>query len=54
MCEAYFYSGSKNLFAGDIQMAIDLFKKCIDTDHKDFTEYVSALAELKILEAPKK
>jgi lipoprotein NlpI len=54
MCEAYFYSGSKHLFAGEDQMAIDLFKKCITTDIRHFTEYVSAVAELKTLEAPKK
>lgn len=54
MCEVYFYSWSRHLFAGDNQMAINLFKKCIATGHKDFTEYVSALAELKILDALKK
>jgi lipoprotein NlpI len=54
MCEAYFYSGSRHLFSGENKTAIDLLKKCIATDHKDFTEYVSALAELNLLEEPKK
>jgi lipoprotein NlpI len=56
MCEAYYYSGSRHLFAGDNQVAIEFFRKCIATagDHRDFCEYISALAELKILETPKK
>ena len=54
MCEAYFYAGSRHLFAGENKLAIDLFKQSIATNHKDFPEYLSALAELMILEAPKK
>jgi lipoprotein NlpI len=53
LCEAYFYSGSRHLIAGENQLAIDLFKKCVATDIRNFFEYDSAVAELKILESPK-
>ncbi len=51
LCEAYFYSGSRYLFSGNAQVASGLFKKCIATagDHRDFCEYMSALAEVKVL-----
>jgi lipoprotein NlpI len=49
LCEAYFYAGSKHLFAGDKAVARDYFQKAIATDRKDFAEYTSAVAELKYL-----
>jgi tetratricopeptide (TPR) repeat protein len=45
MCEVYFYAGSRHMFSGENQMAIELFKKCLYYDHKDFTENDSALAD---------
>ena len=48
-CEAYFYAGSKRLLDGDKSVAADYFEKCIGTGKKSFTEYGSALAELKTL-----
>ena len=52
-CEAYFYAGSKRLFAGDKPMAEDYFQKSITTDQKDYMEYLNAAAELKFLNAQK-
>jgi tetratricopeptide (TPR) repeat protein len=64
MCEAYFYSGSKHQIAGETQVAIDMFKKCVAVNRKDIPVYffqfaidaiyISALAELKVLDTPKK
>ena len=46
LCEAYFYAGSKNLFAGDKEVAKEYFHKSIATDQKGYTEYISAAAEI--------
>jgi lipoprotein NlpI len=51
LCEAYFYAGSKHLFASDKATAMDYFQKSIATDKKGYTEYKSAVAELKFLKA---
>ena len=51
LCEAYFYAGSKHLFAGDKTAARDLFTKCVATGQNDLDEYDSAAAELKLLPA---
>ena len=53
LCEAYFYVGSKHLFAGDKATATDYFQKSIATDKKTCMEYFSAVAELKFLKAQK-
>jgi lipoprotein NlpI len=53
LCEAYFYAGSKNLFAGDKDVAKDYFQKSIATDQKGYTEYISAVAELRSLQTLK-
>jgi len=53
LCEAYFYAASKNLFAGHNQVAKDYFQKSIATDQKGYTEYISAVAELRSLETQK-
>ena len=50
-CEAYFYAGSKRLIEGDKATATDYFEKCLATGMKTFTEYKSAVAELKYLKA---
>jgi len=49
LCEAYFYAGSKRLFAGDKDAATDYFQKSIATDEKGYMEYTSAVAELNSL-----
>jgi lipoprotein NlpI len=51
LCEAYFYAGSKHLFAGDKAAATDYFQKSIATGKTTYTEYSSAAAELKFLKA---
>ena len=53
LCEAYFYAGSKKLFAGDKEVAKDYFQKSIATNQKGYTEYISAVAELTSLETQK-
>jgi lipoprotein NlpI len=53
LCEAYFYAGSKRLFAGDKDIAADDFEKSIATNQKGYQEYFSAAAELKFLQAEK-
>ncbi|MGD1084307.1 MAG: tetratricopeptide repeat protein [Verrucomicrobiota bacterium] len=50
-CEAYFYAGSKHLFAGDKSAAADCFQKSIATGAKTYLGYDSAAAELKFLKA---
>jgi lipoprotein NlpI len=49
LCEAYFYTGSKHLLAGDQSLAAEYFQKSITTDEKAFLECDSATAELKFL-----
>jgi hypothetical protein len=51
---AYFCPGSGRLFAGDTKNAIELPKRRIATDHEDFREHVSALADLRVMEPQKK
>ena len=51
-CEAYFYAGSKRLILGDKATAATYFEKCIATNVKAFTEYVSAAVELRWLKGP--
>jgi lipoprotein NlpI/alpha-tubulin suppressor-like RCC1 family protein len=51
LCEAYFYSGSKRLLAGEKAGALDLFQKCLATGRSDFIEHTSASAETRYLKA---
>ncbi|MGA2543324.1 MAG: tetratricopeptide repeat protein [Verrucomicrobiota bacterium] len=51
LCQAYFYAGSKHLFAGDNAAAEDYFQKSIATNQRAYTEYSSAAAELGFLKA---
>jgi lipoprotein NlpI len=46
LCEAYYYAGMQNLLAGDKNKAADLFRKCLNTNERDFMEYAGAEAEL--------
>jgi len=48
-CEAYFYAGMKSLLAGKKTAAAKYFQSSVDTAQKNFTEYLSAQAELKRL-----
>jgi lipoprotein NlpI len=52
-CEAYYFAGTKRLLDGDKATAQDYFEKCVATGVKNFTEYQSAVAELKRLGAGK-
>lgn len=52
-CEAYFYVGTKWLLEGDKATAKDYFEKCLATGQRMFTEYESAMAELKLLKGEK-
>ncbi len=51
-CEAYYYAGSKRLILGDKTTAATYFEKCIATNVKGFTEYLSAAMELRWLKGP--
>ena len=53
LCEAYFYAGSKHLFAGDQPTATDFFQKSLSTSQTGYLEYASAAAELKFLKPEK-
>jgi lipoprotein NlpI len=53
MCEAWFYAGSKRLIDGDNAKAGEYFGKCVGTGETGFTEYGSAVVELKLLKAGK-
>jgi tetratricopeptide (TPR) repeat protein len=46
-CEAYFYAGVVRRLSGDQEGAEKLFRDCLDTGVKSFTEYTSAQFELK-------
>ena len=48
-CEAWFYTGMKNLINGNKPAAAEFFKKCLATEQKNVTEYHFAKAELKTL-----
>jgi tetratricopeptide (TPR) repeat protein len=49
LCQAYFYAGSKYLFANDRATAMKYFQKSIDTEKSPCTEHTSAMAELSFL-----
>ena len=48
-CEAYFYIGSVHLIARDKTTAEADFKKCLATNLRSYTEYMSAESELRYL-----
>jgi len=48
-CEATFYAGSARLIEGDRDGALLLFRQCIGTGVRGFTEYMSARAEIEAL-----
>jgi lipoprotein NlpI len=52
-CEAYFYAGTMQLIEGNAALALEYLKKCLDTGQRNFTEYDSAVQEIKRLEAVK-
>ena len=52
-CEAWFYAGTVRLVAGDKATAKEHFENCLATGENEFTEYTSAEAELKRLQAGK-
>ena len=47
LCEAWYYSGMKRLFAGDKTGALENFEKCVGTERRDFIEDIFARSELK-------
>ncbi len=49
LCEAWFYSGMKRLFAGDKAAAAEHFRQCLATKLPTFVEYELAEAELREL-----
>src|SRR5262249_25894647 len=51
-CEAFFYAGSKHLFAGDGELARKYFERCLETGVDRFSEYQSASAELRFMNEP--
>jgi len=52
--DAYLYSGTLRLIAGDKTTAMDYFLKCMATPGETkFSEYDTASAELKFLQAAK-
>jgi len=50
-CEAWFYAGSKRLIDGDALSATADFNQCLAANVKNFSEDLSARAELKFLQA---
>ena len=48
-CEAYFYAANKNLLKGDLEKAIVLLKRCIDTGYREFYEFKGAKIQLQVL-----
>jgi tetratricopeptide (TPR) repeat protein len=48
-CEAYYYIGSKRLFAGDKTIAAAEFGNCLATDVTNWVEYQFAQAQLEVL-----
>lgn len=50
-CEAYFYTGIKLLYDGNVSLAKSYFQQCIATDVKRFYEYRMARIKLKELDA---
>jgi lipoprotein NlpI len=52
-CEAYFYIGTMSLIEGKKEKARQCFQKCLETGVKQFFEYRSAEAELRMLEESK-
>jgi hypothetical protein len=49
MCQAEYYAGMMRLIAGDNDGAAALFKKCLGTGEKGYTEYTSAEVEMSHL-----
>jgi lipoprotein NlpI len=49
LCQANYYAGMKHFLASDKEGATALFKKCLGTGEKGYTEYVSAGMELNAL-----
>jgi tetratricopeptide (TPR) repeat protein len=49
-CLIWYFTGMKRALMGDKNGAIDAFHQCVDTQQKDFCEYVLAQAELRALE----
>jgi lipoprotein NlpI len=52
-CEAYFYTGIKLSYDGNVTLAKSFFQQCIATDVKRFYEYRMARIKLKTLEGEK-
>jgi tetratricopeptide (TPR) repeat protein len=48
-CEAYFYAGMVLLLDGKTDPAVEYLKKCLETQKRDFVEYMSANHVLKRL-----
>lgn len=48
-CEAWFYAGLKHLLAGDKNIAVKDFRKCLATNARNYDEYNRAVIELKKL-----
>lgn len=53
LCEAYFYAGSRRLVTDDKAGAKSELEKCLVLDLKDSSDYISAAAELKLLQDQK-
>jgi lipoprotein NlpI len=53
LCQAIHYAGTIHLIEGGKAKAAEYFAKCLTTGRKDFYEYQSAAAELKLLNAGK-
>jgi hypothetical protein len=50
-CEAYFYAGTLRLIAGDVSVARDYFTRSVATNVSQYSEFMSARAELKALDS---
>jgi lipoprotein NlpI len=48
-CESLYYVGLKYLFSGNKNGAADIFRKCLATNARTYTEYERAMVELKRL-----
>ena len=53
-CEAWYFTGMKRLLSGDRDAARDHFQHCVDTNQKEFCEYILAKAELQVLQSTAK
>jgi lipoprotein NlpI len=52
LCQANYYAGMKHLLVGDKSGAMALFKKCLKTGEKGYSEYAGADVELTALRGP--